>query len=115
MHTEIMQKRSVPTQYTSQALNTTPYNLLPTNGGPVIFYNGSGDVQAYKDGSPIPNPISSSAVVSNLKNELVGINNNSVVGTSCQKCLATTELFHVVAITQPVEGFTNLTIQYCKS
>lgn len=43
---------------TPQALNTTPYNLIAqAPGGPILYYNGSGDVPSYYETSPDPSPI----------------------------------------------------------
>lgn len=46
------------TNSTPQALNTTDYNLVPqAPGGPVLYYNGSGNVPSYYETSPDPAPI----------------------------------------------------------
>lgn len=47
--------------------------------------------------------------------EIKAINaNNSAFETECQKCLATTQVLHFAAITQPVPVFTSLLIGYCE-
>lgn len=46
------------TNSTPQALNTTDTNLIPqAPGGPILYYNGSGNVPSYYDTSPDPAPI----------------------------------------------------------
>lgn len=44
--------------FTSQSLNKTDHNLIQqAPGGPVLYYNGSGDVPSYYLTSPVPPPI----------------------------------------------------------
>lgn len=46
------------TNSTPQALNTTNTNLIAqAPGGPVLYYNGTGDVPGYQLSSPDPTPI----------------------------------------------------------
>lgn len=46
------------TNSTPQALNTTDTNLIPqAPGGPILYYNGSGNVPSYYETSPDPAPI----------------------------------------------------------
>ncbi len=149
-------------QTTRQALNTQPYNSLPNPGGPILYYNGTGDVPscvnspAYHAHKFRPTPfrnisliteqisrniarsssvysihrvycinpnyclqelilISTSTLENYFFSEIVAItSNSSIFNTSCSKCIATTEVLHLAAITQPVTTLTNLFIRYCK-
>lgn len=106
------------TNSTSQALNPFLQNTVPdAPGGPTLYYNGSGPVPAYNLTSPIPTPItplnSTSAIEDNLYTELIGLVNGTL--SSCDKCQAALEIFHIVAITQPVQTVTDLLIRTCEA
>ncbi|MCJ1308896.1 hypothetical protein MMC25_002551 [Agyrium rufum] len=106
-------KRNLP------ALDPQLTNSLPTNGGPTLYYNGSGPVPPYDELSPLPaaiTPIKSSSVLQSMfYQELSAIINGSFYNTSCGKCIAGTEVMHLAALTQPVSTITNLLIQVCEA
>ena len=99
------------------ALNPQLTTTFPLNGGPELYYNGSGPVPPYNETSPIPPPItplnSTSAIEDNYFQELLAINGNSSSFSKCDKCIVATEIFHLVSITQPVNTVTNLLIRLC--
>lgn len=99
------------------ALNPQPTTTFPLNGGPELYYNGSGPVPPYNETSPIPAPItplnSTSAIEDNYFQELLAITGNSSTFSKCDKCTIGTEILHLVSITQPVSTVTNLLIRLC--
>lgn len=58
---------------------------------------------------------STSAIEDNLYNEIIGIVNGSSITSSCDKCIASAELLHILAITQPVSTVVNLLIRACNA
>ena len=99
------------------ALNPQLTTTFPLNGGPELYYNGSGPVPSYNETSPIPAPItplnSTSAIEDNFFQELLALTGNSSSYSDCDKCIIGTEIFHLVSITQPVSTVTNLLIRLC--
>lgn len=118
----------------SQALNPQLTNTIPNApGGPILYYNGSGPVPPYNMTSPIPAPISpinryvlpwrvcnmlteyvsTSMVEDYFFNEIVAIVNGTQFADNCTKCIASVELLHIAAITQPVSTVTDLLVRAC--
>ena len=99
------------------ALNPQLTTTFPLNGGPELYYNGSGPVPPYNQTSPLPVPItplnSTSAIEDAYFQELLAITGNSSSFSECNRCIVGTEIFHLVSITQPVTTVTNLLIRLC--
>src|SRR5665213_436164 len=97
---------------TSPALN--PYNQNTIDNSSItLYYNGTGPVPAYDLKSPLPDPItpfSSSSIEAYFFNEFSGIINGSSYSDNCTKCIASVELMHIAAISQPVSTVTSLLI-----
>ncbi|MCJ1389734.1 hypothetical protein MMC18_002591 [Xylographa bjoerkii] len=88
---------------TPPALNPQLTNTLPTNGGPTLYYNGSG-------------PVPPSQIEDSVYNEIIAIiANGSAFNTSCTQCIAATEIMHFAAITQPVSTVVNVLIRLCNT
>lgn len=103
---------------TPQALN--PYNQNTIDNDTItLYYNGTGPVPGYNLKSPIPKPITPltnpSVIAQYFYTELGGIINGSAISDKCTKCIASVELMHLAAITQPVSTVTNLLIQLCEA
>ena len=68
--------------------------------------------------SPVPPPITpfKGDLTEYFAREIRAINQkDGAYDTSCSKCLATTEVLHLAAITQSVDTFTALLIDYCEA
>lgn len=103
---------------TPQALN--PYNKnIVDNNTVTLYYNGTGPVPAYDLKSPKPKaipPLTNSSMIEQLiYAELSGIINGSAIPDKCSKCIASVELMHFAALTQPVSTVTNLLIELCEA
>lgn len=103
---------------TNASLSTLDHNSISNDGGPIIYYNGSGPVPSYQELSPVPAPITPLTSQSQLQAAFIEEINaiyakGSYYNSSCSQCMATTEILHLAAITLPVETFTNLVIDYC--
>ena len=88
------------------------------NGGPVLYYNGSGNVPSINDTSPLPVPFTPLNATNQTEdyfyNEIAAIvANGSNYTTKCDKCLASTDVMHQAAISQPVSVITDLLIRIC--
>ena len=116
----LLQNANAAVNSTSQALNPALTNLIPqAQGGPVLYYNGSGPVPPYNETSPIPAPItplnSTSMIEDYFFNEISGLINGTSVTDNCTQCIIGVELMHLAAITQPVQTVTNLLIRACEA
>ncbi|KAI9834412.1 MAG: hypothetical protein M1819_003023 [Sarea resinae] len=103
---------------TPQALNSTPYNLVPDVGGPTLYYNGSGPVPGYNVTSPVPAPLalaSTSEIEDDFYNQIIAVSQDSNFATNCTKCIAATQILHLAALTQPVGTISDLLIRLCNS
>ena len=105
---------------TSEALNPDLENTIGDNGGPTLYYNGSGPVPPYNETSPIPAPFTplNGSKNNNTEdyyfNKIVAIvANGSNYTTKCEKCTASTNVMHEAAISQPVSVITDLLIRLC--
>jgi sphingomyelin phosphodiesterase len=107
------------TNSTPQALNPQLTNIVPNGNGPILYYNGSGPVPPYDMLSPSPPPLpllTQQQIEDAIFAEIVAIANSSYsLKDNCSQCIATTELLHIAAITQPVDTVTNLLIRYCNA
>ena len=106
------------TNSTPQALNPQLTNIISNGNGPILYYNGSGPVPSYDtispDPAPLP-PLSRQQIEDLVYGEMVAIVDSSYAfRDNCTQCIATTELIHFAALTQPVETVTNLLIRACK-
>ena len=105
-------------QYSKQALNPFKQNTIGDNGGPTLYYNGSGPVPPYDEKSPIPAPFTpfkkSSKSEDDFYNEIADIvGNGSNYTTKCEKCTAATMVFTEAAQSKPVSVVTDLLIRVC--
>ena len=106
---------------TAQSLNTTNTNLIPNaQGGPVLYYNGTGPVPGYDEVSPDPAPItpinSTSMLESAFYAELFAIaNGSSYSADNCTQCIAGAQVVHLAAITLPVQNFVSLLVDICNA
>ena len=106
---------------TAQSLNTTNTNLIPNaQGGPVLYYNGTGPVPGYDEVSPVPAPItpinSTSMLESAFYAELFAIaNGTSYSGNNCTQCIAGAQVVHLAAISLPVQNFVSLLVNICNA
>ena len=101
-----------------EALNPYPQNLIDDNGGPTLYYNGTGPVPPYDAASPIPDPFTplkpSNQTEVYFYNKIAGIvANGSNYTTKCDKCKAATMVMTEAAISQPVSVVTDLLIRVC--
>ncbi|KAI9815935.1 MAG: hypothetical protein M1827_001927 [Pycnora praestabilis] len=113
----LINNAAAATNYTSQALNTQDTNTIPDNGGPTLYYNGSGPVPPENETSPIPlplDPLSASQIEDAFFQEILAIVNlNNSFPDNCTKCVASVEVMHLAAITQPASTITDLLIRAC--
>ncbi|KAJ9660700.1 hypothetical protein H2198_002443 [Neophaeococcomyces mojaviensis] len=104
---------------TPQALNTSNVASIPNPGGPIHYYNATGDTPSYQLNSPDPVAItplnSTSAVADAFYQELFGIANGTYFANNCSQCVAGAEVLHLAAITQPVSTFVQLLIRICEA
>lgn len=103
---------------TSQALNPFQRNTI-ANESLTLFYNGSGPVPGYDELSPDPIPITPFKNVDLIESaffkEFVAISTGDDFPDQCSKCVASLEILHLAAITQPVSMVTSLLIKMCKA
>ncbi|KAI9844047.1 MAG: hypothetical protein M1838_002338 [Thelocarpon superellum] len=103
----------------SQALNPQLTNLVPNGAGPALYYNGSGPVPPYNQTSPEPEPLppfSTAQIEDLIFQDIVAISQqNSTFKKKCAKCVASVEVMHLAALTQPVATVTNLLIRACNT
>ncbi|KEF59628.1 uncharacterized protein A1O9_04474 [Exophiala aquamarina CBS 119918] len=81
-----------------------------------LYYNGSGPVPDYDEVTPLPEPITpldESLIENAFLGELLSILETTAYPDVCSKCVAAGQLFHFVAISQPVEMVTSLLIRAC--
>ena len=101
---------------TPEALNPQLTNTIDDKGGPILYYNGSGDVPPYNETSPIPAPFTPLKPTNQsgdfFLNEILAILNNNA-SSNCTKCMSSTRIMHEAAISQPVSVITDLLIRAC--
>lgn len=116
----------VPLQYATHALGatiSTPEALNPqlTNTignmvGPILYYNGSGDVPPYNEISSIPAPSSPLNPTNQTEDyffsKILAILNN-ISSSKCTECMSSTNIMHEAAISQSVSVVTDLLIRVC--
>ncbi|KZF23874.1 Metallo-dependent phosphatase [Xylona heveae TC161] len=99
------------------ASNQCQQNLIPNGpGGPILYYNGSGNVPPTNETSPLPSSLphlKNALIEDNLFAELSSVIFGNALGSNCSKCIASAEIMHIAAITQPVDTVTNLLIRLC--
>ncbi|KAF2736116.1 hypothetical protein EJ04DRAFT_562712 [Polyplosphaeria fusca] len=105
---------------TPEALNKTSTNIIPNGEGPILYYNGTGDVPGYDLVSPDPEPITPLNSASNLEDhfykDIFAIANSSAFASdNCTQCIAGAQAIHSAALTLPVSNFVNLLIRICEA
>lgn len=115
------------------AYNPQLNNTFPRGSGPVIPYNGSGDVPALYTLSPKPEPLpnlryvpplffehtidldSASQIEDAIFAEIVAAGSPGIVpeSTNCSQCISMIEVFHLAALTQSPAAITSLLIRAC--
>lgn len=103
---------------TPEALNPQLTDTIGDNGGPTLYYNGSGPVPPYNETSPIPKPFTPTNATDQTEDYFYEqitaiIANGSIYTTNCSKCEAATNVMHEAAISQPVSVITDLLIRIC--
>ena len=103
------------TKSTPEALNPQLTNTIGDNGGPVLYYNGSGDVPPYNKTSPVPAPFTPLKPTNETEdyfyNQIIAIINST--SSNCTKCMSSTSIMHEAALSQPVSVITDLLIRLC--
>lgn len=107
------------TNSTPEALNPFPQNTIPDDGGPTLYYNGTGPVPPYDETSPNPAPITPVAGSTGpsedaLYNLIISYNQSKSL-SSCEVCTSSLEALHTAAVTESVATFTNLLIRVCNA
>jgi sphingomyelin phosphodiesterase len=106
-----------PVQGSPEALNPSPTNIIAQDVI-TLYYNGTGSVPAYDEVSPGPEPITpltEAAISKSVVSELLAILETPFYADSCSKCIATTQILHVTAISQSASVFTSTLIAACES
>ena len=102
--------------YNPKALDPKLTNTIGDKGGPTLYYNGSGPVPPYNETSPIPKPFTPLNATNQTEdyfyNQITAILSNGS-NTNCSKCMASTNIMHEAAISQPVSVITDILIRLC--
>ncbi|KAI9666920.1 MAG: hypothetical protein M1831_001425 [Alyxoria varia] len=104
-------KRDLP------ALDTNPQNSISNRGGPILYYNGSGDVPRYDETTPAPSPITPLPGRSPTNEDYPGKLAAILSATSssrCDKCTQTVQLLRRAAVSERVPTVVDLLIRWCE-